>query len=267
MPDRIRQQLGVELRAMRTLAGLSQRDMQAAVKLSQVVVSRVERGEQLLPRAQVEAWVNHFHPSPEVVERVAALTEAAHGETRAWEALAGSHGHVQGVAADREERAVRIRECSPLWIPGLCQTAEYARTFLPQVDPSPDHAGAVASRIERQQILYAEGRTFQFVIGESALRWEPGPNVLPGQRDKLATIATLSDVEVRVLRLDRIGTPEWQGFTLYDTSPATYVTAEYIHGGIEQDDPKVVDQFEMHWSRLWEAAARGDDAVALIRDA
>lgn len=268
-PSRVRRQLGAELRTLRTLAGLTQRDMESRIGVKQVPVSRVERGEQLLSADLVRQWAHTMGASEESTARVMALTEAAHGETRPWAELGAIDGGLQAVASNREEQARRVRDCSLTWLPGLCQTGEYARLLIPQIDSdgSIDHAVAVAARIERQQILYREGREFEFLIGEEALRWAPGPGVMEGQRDKLATIATLSGVQVGVLPAHRVGVPAWHNFVLYDPADGAeaFVTTELVHGGQESRDVKAVALYESLWERMWKAAVGGDEAVELIR--
>lgn len=268
-PSRVRRQLGAELRTVRTLAGLTQRDMEARIGVKQVPVSRVERGEQLLSADLVRQWARAVGASDECTARVMALTEAAHGETRPWTELDAGRGGLQAVAGNREEEARRVRDCSLTWLPGLCQSGEYARLLMPQVDSegSIDHAVAVAARIERQQILYRGGREFEFLIGEEALRWAPGPGVMAGQRAKLATIATLSGVRMGILASQRVGVPAWHNFVLYDPADGadTFVTTELLHGGQESRDVKAVALYESLWERMWTAAAVGDEAVELIR--
>lgn len=273
-PSRIRQQLGSELRIMRELAGLTQGEMvawlnEAGQKLgSQPTLSRIENGLQVPSRALVELWAHATQANAGARDRVLALVEAAHGETRPWPDVDDA-SHLQGVAARREEEARLIRDCSLTWIPGLCQTAEYARMLIPEVDPehSIDHAAAVVARLHRQQILYRKGRRFEFLISEHALRWAPGPGVMSGQRAMLAQLATLSDVDLRILRSDRVGDPEWHNFVLYDPVDGsdTYVTTELLHGGQTVPEAKVVALYEALWERLWDAAVPGEDAVNLIR--
>lgn len=266
-PSRVRVQLGAELRILRELVGLTQAQLGDRIGVSQVAVSRIELGHQLSSRTLVDNWARALDAADDAADRVRALVEAAHGETRPWPEL-DEGGHLQATAARREEDARRIRDCSLSWLPGLCQTAEYARQLIPQVDPerSIDHAAAVAARMERQQILYREGRSFEFLVSEHALRWAPGPGVMPGQRAMLATIATLSDVQVRVLPSARVGEPEWHNFVLYDPADGTgpTVATELLHGGQALSEVKVVGLYEALWSRLWDAAAVGDDAVNLI---
>jgi hypothetical protein len=40
--------------------------------------------------------------------------------------------------------------------------------------PLPDVSRAVAARMERQAIIYDQGKRFEFLLTETALRWRPG---------------------------------------------------------------------------------------------
>lgn len=269
-PSRIRKQLGAELRALRTLAGLSQRDVHADAPLSQAAVSRAERGEALLSRAQVAEWLRVTGADDDARDRVLALTEAVHNETRTWaDLLVGDVVHLQDEAQQRESGASLIRNCLLTMVPGLLQTAEYARLLIPQADPAQriDHAAALAKRLERQQVLYQEGRRFEFLIAEHALRWSPGPGVMIAQLDRLVSLATLATTELAILPLDRAGALGWHDFVLRQPADGgpPYVTTELIHGAQTITDPAAVALYGAVWEQLWEAAAVGDDAVALIR--
>lgn len=272
-PSQVRRQLGDELKQMRELAGLTQADMVAQLNdaghrvRSQPSLSRFENGHQLPSRAMVDAWAQITHAKAGVRDRALAYVEAAHGETRPWRVPEGEV-HLQGIAGRREEESRRIRDCSLNWIPGLCQTAEYARLLIPQVDPEQeiDHAAAVVARIERQQILYREGRRFEFLIAEHALLWQPGPGVMAGQRAKLTTIAELSDVELRVLASARVGAPEWTSFVIYDPADGSesFLADERLHGGQVLSDAKTLAKYTTLWDQLWSAAVQGEDALALM---
>lgn len=270
-PSRARRQLGAELRALRTLAGDTQRQLADKSGIGQVSISRIERGEQRPTRSQVEKWLETYEPADDdTLRRIVTLATIAHNETVAWPEVDDVAGHLQGVARDREATATTVRNCQLTLIPGLMQTAEYARLLIPQMDPagSIDHAAAVAGRVQRQQILYSPGRRFEFLIGEQALLWEPGPGVMPAQLDRLLTLATLEWVEVRVLPLRRVGHPAWHSFVLFTTSDAevgTYVTTELLHGGQNLRDPDVVQMYERLWKALWSDAASGDKAADMIR--
>jgi transcriptional regulator with XRE-family HTH domain len=273
-PSRLRRQLGQELQSLREQAGINQAQMMQRLEdaghrvRSQPALSRHENGRQIPSLAMVDAWTRITGAKAADRDRVLVIAEAVHMETRPWRDV-DDGPHLQGVAGRREEESQRIRDCSLTWIPGLCQTAEYARQFIPQVDPehSIDHAAAVAARMERQQILYREGRRFQLLISEHALRWQPGPGVMAGQRAHLTVLAGLAAVDLRVLRADRVGAPEWINFVLYDpvNGDDPFVATELPQGGQAPTDTKIVSVFEDIWSSLWSAAVAGEDAVEFIR--
>lgn len=273
MPDvsRIRAQLGAELRAARTLSGMSQRALRASLgdQPSQVTLSRMERGEAIPDRALAARWLTACAASADIRSRVDALIEAAHNETRAWSDMLGDDLHLQGVARIRDEDAALIRNCQVSWVPGLLQTAEYARLLIPQIDPQQkfDHAAMVADRMERQRILYGTGRRFEFLIAEHALTWSPAVEAMPAQLDRLASVATLSSVQLAILPTARVGTPAWQSFIYREAAEdrRSSVTTELVHGGGSITDPDLVGLYRDLWEQMWGAAAVGADARTVLR--
>ena len=84
------------------------------------------------------------------------------------------------------------------------QVPEYARRIFAAGHPDGrlDVAAAIAARMDRQIALYEESRRFEFVIGESALRWRIAPaNVMLAQIDRVMAVAGLSTVTLGLLPL------------------------------------------------------------------
>lgn len=275
MPEplsRVRLQLAAELQTARTLAGLNQRAMAAAVGVSQALVSRVEHGERLLSRPDSVKWLRAAKSSTEVRDRVLALVEAAHTATETWAQLFASQRHLQDVARDRAAEARLMQDYSPSWIPGLLQTADYARAIIPIADVAGtiDHGAALAARIERQGILADPGeRTFHFVIAERVLRWAPAPGVLGPQMAQLLAAAKHPHVEIAVLPESFAGTLQVHNFVLRylaDTG-SPYVEVELFDGRHDVHEAESVGIYLKVWRRMWDGAARGDHAAALIRAA
>ena len=72
----------------------------------------------------------------------------------------------------------RTRTFEPNLVPGLLQTPDYAQrvpTMFQKLMPQVDVPSSAAERINRQSTLYEEDKEFEFLIGEAALRWRPGP--------------------------------------------------------------------------------------------
>jgi transcriptional regulator with XRE-family HTH domain len=73
-----------------------------------------------------------------------------------------------------EAEAIVLSSYEPLLIPGLLQTEETARALLSAHWPTLDDETIderVAARLERQVILNTQTKSFNFVIGEAALRY------------------------------------------------------------------------------------------------
>jgi len=268
-PSRIRKQLGAELRVARKLAGLNQETLADLLEVAQPTISRIESGTgPLLWRDQVTDWLNECSAPPDLHERAQTLLQAAHAETRPYPELVEG-GHLQADVLIEERDARLIRSHQLVCVPGLLQTAEYTRLFIPQLDPTGtwDPAASAAARMERQRILYEPGRRFEFLISDSALLWSPGPGVMPAQLNHIASLATLASVEIGVLPVRREGAPAWESFTY--TVPKgdgpIVVTSELLGGRWQASDPAVVEQYARVWSELREASLQGEDAIALIR--
>lgn len=268
-PSRVRLQLGAELQTARTLAGMNQRDLATRLGVSQSMVARVERGERMLARPDTTTWLRATGSAPAVVERIMVLTEAAHTETRTWRDLLASTDHLQEQARRRNADAALVQNFQPTLLPGLLQTADYARHVIPLSDlgGSIDHAAHLAARIDRQGVLREPGRRFDFLITERLLRWEPAPGVLAPQLAQLVTAAHLDAVTLAVLPDDYVGALPWHNFVLRhpaDGSP-TYVAVEMIHGEQIVAEPDDVSLYELLWKRMWDAAITGDAALDLPR--
>jgi transcriptional regulator with XRE-family HTH domain len=268
VPHAQRKRLGNELRRLRKLAGISGRDMARRIGASQSHVSRVESGQVVPTMPQVDAWVAASGVSEDVHAVLAGLTEAALNEVDAWRTQfdAGLPSMQQDVRA-MEAAAGLVTYFQPSLVPGLLQTAEYARRTFEVTDVKGwgDYSAAVAARIERQQALYQPGKRFEFLITEAALRLRMGPpHVMRGQADRIINVMSLDTVEVGIVPLDADASViPWVGFNLYDEladdQPA-FVTIELPHAWLTASDPAAVDIYRQQLAAIRSGALRGDDA-------
>jgi hypothetical protein len=211
--------------------------------------------------------------SPNVAEVLLDMLAAVQAEYLATRDLIqrGEYVTRQSVLAELETRAARFAEYQPALIPGLAQTAAYARAMLelPGLGRSQGAsdemiAAVVAGRIRRQDLLYEPGRVIQLIIGEAALLSMPGsPDVRAGQLEKLASIAGLRGVEVGIVPLRAaMVAPPLSGFRLLDDD---LVITESLAG---EQHITGSDEVRAHievLDALRAVAVTGDDAVALIR--
>jgi transcriptional regulator with XRE-family HTH domain len=115
-----------------------------------------------------------------------------------------------------EERATAISQFHGCSVPGLLQTADYARSLISEIGNAtdPDHIDElVFARMSRQVILDKKPRViFDFFLHEFALRLPIGrgaPDVMRGQLRQLSRIADRTNVRVRVVPA-RAGIRRWQ---------------------------------------------------------
>lgn len=272
-----RVRLGVELRQARTLAGLSGAQLGERIGLSQRTVSRIERGETPISLPQVTAWAKAAKvPADQRLVLTALAEEAAREASEFRNMLTGGLEAVQRAVMEAEAHARTMRNFQLAIVPGLLQTAEYARHILSVADPfrqpSPaDLGGAVTVRLERQRILSETGRRLEFVMTEAALRWRPGPaEVIRAQMLQVAEFAALEAVDIRVIPAGtEIHVIPRCPFILYEDrddgeDPCAFV--ELPHGPVWVNRPENVRIYQAELDRLRQGALQGDEAAAFVRE-
>ena len=275
-----RQRLAAELRRARDLAGISGRDLAQRIGISQSKVSRIESGTAIPSAPEVTAWANAVDVPDEVKELLAALTEAVFTEVHTWRSALQSQPHLQDDIQELETRAGRICIYQPSVIPGLLQTAEYARRVFSLFQPpyaEGDIPAAVAGRLDRQLALFEEERQFDFLITEAALCWRPGPPaLLLAQFDRIASLSTLSNVSIGLIpHASRAVTSGAHSFIILEpqgrehdgtqaSAGAAAVTVETIHASLTINDPESVGLYRQRWSLLEQMAIYGDEARTFL---
>jgi hypothetical protein len=237
-------------------------------RISRPTVHRIDKAESVPSIPVVTAWLNATQADNETRARVLDIAERVHRETVPWADLIGDRTSLQDDVAEREQTVVRSRNFQPTVVPGLLQFAGYTRRLVPITSSGlMDPEAVTLERQRRQSILREPGRSFQFIVAESALRGMP-VDLADDQSAWMAQLAQLPTVDLAVLPLSAwVGTP-WHNFVLHETSEgALYVTTELIHGAQQIVDDDDVAWYTRLWERLWAAAASGDEALALIGEA
>jgi transcriptional regulator with XRE-family HTH domain len=262
--ERLRE-LGHQVRRLRKGVGLTGAELAERASVTQPTVSKIETGRML--------------PSSEVIERVAGalgVDEDTRGELFAL--LRRVHTEVddlrrsgkgaltrQEVISARERQAVTVECFQCAMVPSLLQTAEYARRAFAagRFEDEQDIARAVAARVERQSVLYEQGRRFSFVLTEGALRTWPGsPDVMRAQLSKIADVSTLANVWVGVVPWS-VAVPEFplHGFVIYDGS---VVAVETFTSELLLSDEQEVGVYRETFAAFGELASTGDEMRALV---
>lgn len=264
-PRTQRQRLGSELRRLRMLAGLSGRDLAPRVGITQPTVSRIESAQAVPSLPQVLAWSDAVGASEESRTALVALTKAAINEIESWRARQQAGiAAMQTDVGELEATAAMLRCFQPAFIPAQMQTPDYARHVfaLTDVTGGQDYAAAVAARMDRQQALYKPGHRFEFILTEVPLRLRIGaPHVMAAQLDRIGVVATLANVEVRVIPLDaEVHAIGWCGFDIFEERSDEageldpFVMIETPHAGLTASDPADVAIYRRQLDRLRDMA-------------
>jgi transcriptional regulator with XRE-family HTH domain len=177
--------LGGELRRARVAAGFSSQDALAAkLGFDRTVIAKAETGERPPTVDVLAAWCQACGLDDELFGRLAVLARRADGPVPTW--------FEDWLQAEGEAQSLRI--WSPTLIPGLLQTAEYARALFlaAQSDTSDDVIDAlVAARLERQAIQdRADPPDLVVVLDEAVLHRLIGSSQV--MHDALVRVAELS---------------------------------------------------------------------------
>jgi transcriptional regulator with XRE-family HTH domain len=254
-PTRVRRQLAAELARLRSLAGLTLRQLGGVADIPHARVWRIEQAAAIPDAGQAERWLSATTASDTIREQVMALVYAAHSETVPWSSSLTGVDHLQGVSAGREESARTLCTFEHAHLPGLLQTHDYAAALLAMFDLDQNVPAAAAARQRRQELLYRPERSFRFVITERLLTWVPSPTVSStAQQHRLREIGELNAVSIRVLP-DQHRRP-MSGFVLHQQveDGADFVAIELEHGEVILQDPDDVEVYRQLFDDLDAAA-------------
>jgi hypothetical protein len=236
--------------------------------MSQAKISKLETGQTTASVEDVERLAGILGAPP---DQTAALVDQAKSlatQLLTWRAMR-RRGLVdrQQSFRDLEAGARLIRVFQPSLVPGLLQTAEYARqVFLRtgMAGTTADVAAAVQARLDRQALLFDSTRRFEFLIAEAALRNRVCPQaVMTVQVDRIVALASLQNVAVGYIPMTaELDVVPLNGFTLFDDQ-AVYVetiSAELIHR-----DDREVGLYTETFERLQAVASFGSAATEALR--
>lgn len=271
-----RAQLARELRRARESRPMSGRELAQYLQISQSKISRIESGLTVPTTSEVFAWANASGVSDEHREWLVSLADSVYTEVHSWPEVLRMRAHIQDEIEERELHARAVRVFQPSVVPGLLQTAEYARRTISMGYKSKsvdDVTETLAGRLRRQLVVYEEDRQFDFVITEAALRWRPGPGpakLMLGQLDRITSVSTLDNVSIGVIPLDAPAiTFNTHAFVLYDhpdDEGDPFVEVEAIHANMIINETTHVALYQERWLQLSEMALFGDEARAVLAE-
>ena len=259
--------LGNRLRELRQQARLSGRQLAEALSWPPSKVSKLENGRQTPSDDDIRSWTRATNGEDEENALLASLhtLEVQHAE---WQRILRTGvSPRQNELAELDQKTRFFRAFEATVIPGLLQTAEYARARFAEgirvLKLPNDIDDAVQGRIRRQEILYRPDKRFHFVLTEAALRMRLcPPEIMLGQLDRLISFSALSNVRLGIIGFEtRYATSPWHGFWLYDNDR---VLVETYSAALNLAQPQEIALYRGVFDELAAVASYGRVARAII---
>lgn len=230
-------------------------------------VSKLENARQTPTDADIRGWTRVTGSEDHAEALLAALhtLELQHAD---WQRQlrTGLRSH-QAEIAQLDAKTRHFRAFESTFIPGLLQTAEYARSRFAQsvtvLKVRNDIDEAVKARIQRQEILYHPGKRFYFVLTEAALRYRLcPPDVMLGQLDRLISFSALPNVRLGIVGFETayVVAPA-HGFWILDNDR---VMVETFSAELNLAQPLEISLYSDIFERLAAVASYGRAARAII---
>lgn len=265
--DQHRKDLADTLRELRRAAGLSGERLAARTAMSQPKISRIESGKTLPTVSDVERIMQALEVPAEARAELLALTRSANVEYTSLRSSArmGIWRSQAEIKALVEASSV-VRQFLPAIPSGIIQTPDYARAVLtPGVEgrPARDIDRAVQARLESQEALNDESRTFRFVLTEQAVRLKrAGNEIMVEQLRHLIEVMNRPNVDLSVLPSSAlVNASPLNVFVVYDDR---LVCTEIFAGEVALRDHRDVSYHLNLFDHFRDRAVSGNEAGELL---
>ncbi|MEV8476578.1 helix-turn-helix transcriptional regulator [Streptomyces sp. NPDC051173] len=229
--------LGNELRRMREAAGVTTQEAASLLGVDRTRIPNIESGRFGISTDRVRKLaVNYGCPNSELVEALTFMAEER-GPHRWWESYRGALPASFQDIAELEYHAVALRVFLMVHMPGLLQTAEYARAAFEKSLislPAKEVELRATHRMRRQEILTLRENPPEYtaIIHEAALRMQfGGPKTARNQLTHLLDMSDRSNITIRVVPFSAGGFAG-PGQPMF-----------YAHGPVPQLDTVQLDSF------------------------
>lgn len=275
VPTVRRRRLGASLRSLRNEAGMTLDAAAGAMGWRGPKLSKIEGATQAIRPTDVGSLLTVYGVEDiGVRDALDALARDA-GKKGWWQTYSAIVSSTYADYISLETDAETICAWSPLVVPGLLQTAAYARETIGGVTTSrtPEEVAALTEvRMARQSVLSRPGAALEIwaIIHEAALhqRFAVRPATMREQLRRLLDVSELSNVTVQLMPLDSTAHPGVVGgFTLtgFPQPMPSVVLLENLSGAtyVEGDDAM---PFAKAFERIRATALPVEDSLARIAE-
>ncbi|MFH0246210.1 helix-turn-helix transcriptional regulator [Streptomyces sp. HK10] len=285
-PRAAAQLIGALLRHLRVQQGLNQGDVAGRVPGigSVPTLSRYENATVDQRAERIFALLRHYSASEEILREVEVLMRQSQGR-QWWSSFSDVAGEVLTTLFALESTSKVIRTYQELNVPGMLQTAYYARAlmedyFRAQHNPEirQKNLATVGRRLElrcrRQHLLdQPDAPVFQALIAESVLAKElGGAQVMREQLRQLYSLAeNKPNVHIRILpgSAMRQNSPMHPAMTLlkpHDSETGRTVYLEHKNrGGEFLADPSDVETYQASMDDWWDRALPKQETMECLQ--
>jgi transcriptional regulator with XRE-family HTH domain len=206
--------LGRALRDARLDNNLGLREFAKALGRDPSLLSRWETGDRTPPPTEVAQILGNLRITG---RRYDEIIELAHGaDDPLWLATTLPEQRAQLAAlVDFESTASVITDVSPLLVPGLLQTRQYATAIMVTGSVPQDEIDTrVDTRMGRHDVLTRDDEPVRLVsyVGEAALRQRIGSRaIMVEQLAQLIELSAMPNVEIRIVPFDSDWHPGLEG--------------------------------------------------------
>jgi transcriptional regulator with XRE-family HTH domain len=258
--------LADELKKLRRSAKLTGTQLANELGWAQSKVSRLERGIRIPSEIDILAWVRGVGGDDDLAQELIGMLGEVRAQHNLWRRqLRESQVDHQLDFDELGKSAAVVRNIETAMIPGLLQTAEYARwkfreNIIAYGLEVQDVDGAVAARMQRQAILYDATKEFHFLITETPMQMFPcPPSVMVGQLDRILAILGMPNIDFGIIPCGQRRVLAQHGFALFDSVAIVEThTSEIVLRGDESEG------YERMYGLLREEAAIGEEARLLV---
>lgn len=253
--------IGAQLRALREESGLTLRAAAAAVGWDKGRLSRIETGAQNSTVEDVAALLAILGVTDDRRDKI--LAEVRNDDEPGWWEKNLGVTRESAALADYESQATEIIDWSPLVVPGLIQTMDYAHAFLATFGVSSGDIGLrLGARAERQRAV--AGKPYTAYLGEAALR-----TVVGSRRIMVAQLDALMDRDAVSVRIVPTTGPAHSGqlgsFMLLRFAAAPVVVhVELARSGVFLDQHELTEPYEAAVTQVARVALGETESARLV---
>lgn len=268
-----RRRLRLDLRGRRTSAGLTQREVAQAMDWSVSKLVRIERGEVVISRSDLQSLLAYYGVSDrETTSALLGLQQGAKSD--GWADFRDIHSEAFLTYLGLEASAEVISSYQPTLVPGLLQTKEYSSAV--QALTASQDVNAIERRWqikERRLTLHSRSTppSMRFMIDEAVVRRKVGGDrVMMEQLVKVRDYMERDHVAIRMVSFEAGGYPEMGiPFVHLKLPNGVEQNVVYLEHAIERtvrEDPDEAAAYLKQFSRIEEIALTVDDTADVLEE-